>query len=94
MTIEEFFNDLPIKEPEELTNEDLRTVLKIAYESVKIFNKNDTSLNKSEKVKSYNLYCHAEFDKTFTNLSPNGRFELNKFFNLYGTHIILKHLVD
>jgi hypothetical protein len=94
MTIEDFFNQFPLQEPKELTQEDLRKVLSFTLASVNGFSKDDKTLTKDEKIASYKSFCRKKIDEAFPNLTLDGKTELDKFFNLYGTHAILQHLAD
>lgn len=89
---EDFFKKFPIHQPKELTNNDLSIVLKICYDSLNEFDWKNTSISKSEKIEAYKEYCMEQINNSFAKLNPESRIELNKFFNLYGTHIIINHL--
>lgn len=94
MTVDEFFGEFPIESPKELTHEDLIKVLEFSLKSVKIYKKEDISMTNREKIDSYKSYCKNQIANKFTNLTPEAKVELDKFFNLYGTHFILQHLLD
>lgn len=94
MTVEEFFNDFPIQEPRELTYDDLKKVLEFSILSVKMYKREDVTMTKREKIDSYKDYCKKHISIKFSDLTPEAKIELDKFFNLYGTHSILQHLAD
>ena len=94
MSIKEFFNEFPIQEPRELKHEDLKLVLDFCNQSVEIYKKDNTYMTKDEKIKSYKEYCRQKIGEKFNDLNLDGKVELDKFFNLYGTHAILQHLAD
>lgn len=48
-------------------------------------------MSKEEKIESYKSFCRKKINE---NLDSEGKIELDKFFNLYGTHCILQHLSD
>ncbi len=94
MKIEDFFNQFPIQEPKFLTDEDLRTILLFSYGAAKIYEKDDSSMTKNEKIESYKSFCRKKINDNYENLDSEGKIELDKFFNLYGTYCILNHLSD
>lgn len=94
MKIEDFFNQFPIQKPKFLTEEDLISILLFSYGAAKLYKNDDTSMSKEEKIKSYKAFCKEKINKNFENLDYDGKIELDKFFNLYGTYCILNHLSD
>ena len=94
MKIEDFFNQFPIQEPKFLTDEDLRTILLFSYGAAKIYKKDDSSMTKDEKIESYKSFCRKKINDNYENLDSEGKIELDKFFNLYGTYCILNQLPD
>ena len=92
MTIEDYFNEFPLKEPLELTFNDLKEVLDFCASSVKIIDKDDKSVSREEKIDAYKAFCRNHFEKIFIDLNQRGKDEVNKYLNLYGTHLILQHL--
>ena len=94
MKIEDFFNQFLIQKPKFLTDEDLRAILLFSYGAAKIYKKDDTSMTKEEKIESYKSFCRKKINDNYENLDSEGKIELDKFFNLYGTHCILNHLSD
>lgn len=94
MNIEDFFNQFPIQKPVFLTNEDLAAILLFSYGAAKLYKKDDTSMSKEEKIESYKVFYREKISKNYENLEYNGKIELDKFFNLYGTYCILNHLSE
>lgn len=92
MKIEDFFNQFPIQEPKFLTDEDLRAILLFTYGAAKIYKKDDTSMTKEEKIESYKYFCRKKINDNYENLDSEGKIELDRFSNLYGTYCILNQL--
>jgi hypothetical protein len=94
LTLQEFFELYPIKEPRLLTKADLIILFEIINNSLVYYIKDDKTLTEREKIDSYISLCRKEIDKQFTDVNLEGKIELSKYFNLYGNFAIVTHLKD
>ena len=94
MSINDFFNQFPIKEPIFLSSEDLYSILLYSYSATKLYKKEEKTMSKEEKIESYKAFCRKEIYKNFEGLDYEGRLELDKFINLFVMYSSIQHLVD
>ena len=92
LSLEEFFELYPIKEPKVLTNTDLKVLFEIINDSLVYYIKDDTTLTEREKINSYTNLCKKQIDEQFVEVDLEGKIELDKYFNLYGVTAIITHL--